>query len=71
VCRACRREKGRLQARKHHAGLTNPNPAPVTECKRGHPYDDENTYVDPQGRRQCRACRNLHMRTLIRKVKIS
>ena len=27
------------------------------ECIRGHPFDDANTYVDPRGRRQCRACR--------------
>ena len=27
-----------------------------TECVRGHPFDDENTYRDPKGRRQCRAC---------------
>lgn len=26
-------------------------------CPRGHPYDDENTYYDTQGGRECRACR--------------
>lgn len=31
-----------------------------TRCKRGHPFDDENTYMDRAGRRQCRACRRLH-----------
>lgn len=25
-------------------------------CKRGHPWTDENTYVDAKGRRQCRTC---------------
>lgn len=24
---------------------------------RGHPYDEENTYIDPKGNRRCRACR--------------
>lgn len=28
-----------------------------THCPAGHPYDDENTYRSPQGRRVCRACR--------------
>jgi len=27
------------------------------ECLRGHPFDKENTYVDPSGGRTCRACR--------------
>lgn len=28
-----------------------------THCSKGHPYDDENTYVNPNtGRRSCRAC---------------
>ena len=28
-----------------------------THCKRGHPYDEENTYTDRRGHRSCRACR--------------
>lgn len=27
-----------------------------THCKHGHPFDEENTYVDRDGRRSCRAC---------------
>jgi hypothetical protein len=27
-----------------------------TECPQGHPYDEENTYVYPNGRRDCRTC---------------
>jgi len=26
------------------------------QCPQGHPYADENLYVDPAGRRQCREC---------------
>jgi hypothetical protein len=27
-------------------------------CKRGHPLNEQNTYVDPHGSRSCRVCRN-------------
>lgn len=27
-----------------------------TQCPKGHPYDDSNTYVDPKGSRICREC---------------
>lgn len=32
-----------------------------THCKRGHPFDDENTYRHPNGRRICRTCRRAHL----------
>lgn len=32
-----------------------------TECPQGHPYDDANTYVAPNGWRQCRVCRSGHI----------
>ena len=31
--------------------------AAKTHCPKGHPYDEVNTYVTPNGRRNCRACR--------------
>lgn len=37
---------------------THPNAA-KTECLRGHPFDSSNTYIGPDGKRQCRACRSL------------
>ena len=30
-----------------------------THCKRGHPFDEENTCIDPLGKRICRTCRRL------------
>lgn len=27
-----------------------------THCPQGHPYDDENTYLSPEGWRRCRQC---------------
>lgn len=31
-------------------------------CKRGHPYDETNTYVQPNGARNCKACQRARMR---------
>lgn len=28
----------------------------VTECPKGHPYDEANTIITPQGHRRCREC---------------
>jgi hypothetical protein len=37
--------------------------AKKTECIRGHPFDEANTRITPQGFRRCRACdRDLHRR---------
>lgn len=33
-----------------------------THCHRGHAFDGQNTYNDPAGQRQCRACRALNQR---------
>lgn len=35
---------------------TSANAAKV-KCLRGHPFDEENTYVTPDGKRQCRTCK--------------
>jgi len=31
-------------------------------CHLGHPYTDENTYIDPTGRRRCRECNRINSR---------
>lgn len=28
----------------------------ITRCRNGHPYDEANTYIRPNGERDCRAC---------------
>jgi HNH endonuclease len=36
--------------------------AEKTHCKRGHPFDEANTYIHPSdGHRQCRACARMMM----------
>lgn len=36
--------------------------AAKTHCKKGHEYNDANTYVTPEGWRSCRVCRNERLR---------
>jgi hypothetical protein len=36
--------------------------AAAQQCRRGHPFDEANTYVDPNGYRGCRACRTAAAR---------
>ena len=33
-----------------------------THCKRGHRYDEANTYIDRRGARNCRACARISRR---------
>ncbi|WP_396654998.1 NUMOD4 domain-containing protein [Microbacterium paraoxydans] len=39
------------------------------ECKRGHPYDDRNTYFDRRGHRRCRACAAQYFRERRARIK--
>ena len=34
----------------------------LTHCKRGHPFDKQNTRIAPNGQRRCRECLRLWMR---------
>lgn len=34
----------------------------LTECKRGHMFDEKNTYYPRGGGRSCRACMNMHQK---------
>lgn len=36
--------------------------AAKTACPQGHPYDEENTYVTPDGKRMCRECMRARTR---------
>jgi hypothetical protein len=52
-----------LLERKQHVAVTPPgkkwkNQSSKTHCPQGHPYDNENCYVRPNGHRRCRACIN-------------
>lgn len=45
-----------------------------THCYKGHPFDERNTYVTPEGWRTCRACKNekhRRRRTRLRNEKAS
>ncbi len=41
--------------------------ASKTHCPSGHPYSDENTYIRPDGGRECRRCHLRHSRAYQRK----
>lgn len=38
-----------------------------THCPQGHPYDDENTYFAPNGKRRCKACHRGRMNLINRR----
>ena len=40
-----------------------------TECKYGHPFDEENTYIRPDGNRQCRTCHKENSRKYYHRMK--
>jgi formylmethanofuran dehydrogenase subunit E len=60
LCRRCHQaEDGRLDGLRQRAAAQAAAQAARTHCPRGHEYSAENTYVSPQGRRACRACRRV------------
>lgn len=36
--------------------------AAITHCPEGHPYDEANTYIKPDGNRNCKACKRRRTR---------
>lgn len=67
ACKTCRRE-ATYRSRRGSYGSTGRgqgwNNAVKTHCPKGHPYDDENTYVN-RGKRICRACASLSSRRIL------
>lgn len=63
-CLLCQRAS---QAR-HAAGESEPYGQDV--CRRGHPYDENNTYINPaSGKRTCRRCQRIsNARSRLRKA---
>lgn len=39
-----------------------------TQCRQGHEYTPENTYIRPNGRRDCRECKRIRNRTWRRRA---
>ena len=42
----------------------------ITQCVQGHAYDKENTYIAPNGRRNCRACDRQRAREYARRKRL-
>lgn len=55
------RTVGRARMRKHLGPLRGNAQSRKTHCPQGHPYDEENTYVAPDGSRQCKTCRRIRV----------
>jgi hypothetical protein len=63
VCRECRRLQDANRSPRDWRRYYTPHPAaPVTECIRGHEYNEANTYVTKVGTRRCRKCDAMHQR---------
>lgn len=59
ICRECRRIYDReiYRLEQESKGITvAPKNSDRTHCPKGHPYDEENTYTDKRGCRQCKMC---------------
>lgn len=76
ICRACKnmrsktyydedpeqsRAAGRARMRKHLGPVKGNANARKDCCPQGHPYDEENTYIAPNGGRQCKICRKVRV----------
>lgn len=64
-CRKCAglRAKEKRNAERAVVGLPPAIPqAERTHCPSGHPYDEENTYMHPEGYRSCRECSRQRVR---------
>jgi hypothetical protein len=63
-CKLCRAAHNRHHYRAIRDGArpVGRNDPAITHCPHGHPYDEENTYVDPIGRRHCKECRRIRRR---------
>jgi hypothetical protein len=53
TCRSC--IDSRIRYNRAHRKPRAPK-VPITHCKRGHRFDEENTYRKPDGSRQCKQC---------------
>ncbi|CCA55433.1 MULTISPECIES: HNH endonuclease signature motif containing protein [Streptomyces] len=57
-CKACRRASFKRYREKKLGRPAEVYNRDKTHCPKGHPYDTENTYLEPDGRgRQCRTCK--------------
>lgn len=65
------RERWRRDRAKRSAERKANPPTPATHCPKGHPYEGDNLYRRPDGRRGCKACRKAASDRHYAKVKAS
>lgn len=57
-CRTCKNELSRKRLREKRGEMFGvPAWVEKTHCPKGHPFDDSNTYTNPNGYKECKACR--------------
>lgn len=57
-CPTCKTEYDRERYAISRVGVQSRANADRTACPAGHAYDEQNTYLTPEGKRSCRECRN-------------
>lgn len=73
-CQECRRMRDRETYRKEQESkglIVGPRNSDRTHCPQGHPYDEENTYVNKRGSRQCKACAKIRQQCQNKKKKLT
>lgn len=61
-CKTCQKRRRKEWAEKNRPRSGVHWQAAKTHCPEGHPYDEANTYVSPNGGRNCRACTRVRNR---------
>lgn len=68
-CRTCQGIASRMHKTKARSALGIPPRGSATHCQKGHPFDEANTHIRPDGRRLCKTCRREGLRAWRKKGK--
>jgi hypothetical protein len=69
-CRTCRRLDFKKYKERIRGGPAAPYNRDKTHCPKGHAYDEENTYFDRNGGRNCKECKRQWKRDKRARVRL-